>query len=409
MLKKIAFLIVVAITTVAMTAFHGHAAVARPGTTISAVAGWFVPGGGETLDTGPLIGLKAGKSLTEIMDLEGDLTLIQAGTDARAYELSLQCLYELWETPKWDGFMSIGAGGVMVEGGEGSSGILLSLGLRGKYHLRSDLALRGDLRQVIATGSIGNNIEFAMGLAYYFDSTEKKGPRQRLRRVQEPEAAPPPAEPAPEIKPAAELPAPAAAEAAVPPEPAAAEAAVAPEPAAAEAVVLPPAAEPAYETSPYAQPLSDAPVSEPAAAREAQAPVLAAVARAQGSEPPSAPAEPAKPLRVVQTIKFDAGSSSIAPKYYPKLEIVVNAMKKNPDAKAVISGHADDTGSKALNVKLSAFRADSVIYRLTKAGIDRSRLSRAVYGSSTPAASNATKAGKAQNRRAVTVVTVEVK
>jgi len=75
-------------------------------------------------------------------------------------------------------------------------------------------------------------------------------------------------------------------------------------------------------------------------------------------------------------------------------------MKQYPDLNVVIEGHTDNVGTAAYNKKLSQRRADAVkTYMVKKGGIDANRLTTQGFGLEKPIASNATKAGKAQNRR----------
>ena len=79
-------------------------------------------------------------------------------------------------------------------------------------------------------------------------------------------------------------------------------------------------------------------------------------------------------------------------------ELVAYLVRKD-DEKIELGGHTDNVGTAASNLKLSQARANTVrAYLLTK-GIDPSRVTAKGYGMSKPVASNATAAGKAQNRR----------
>ena len=64
-----------------------------------------------------------------------------------------------------------------------------------------------------------------------------------------------------------------------------------------------------------------------------------------------------------------------------------------------VAGYTDNTGSASLNKKLSGERADSVANYLIMKGVASTRINSAGYGSSNPIASNATAAGREQNRR----------
>ena len=74
-------------------------------------------------------------------------------------------------------------------------------------------------------------------------------------------------------------------------------------------------------------------------------------------------------------------------------------MKEYPTANFVIEGHTDSVGSESSNQRLSDSRAASVRTYLTTIGMDGARLSSIGYGESRPIATNATRAGKQQNRR----------
>jgi outer membrane protein OmpA-like peptidoglycan-associated protein len=56
-------------------------------------------------------------------------------------------------------------------------------------------------------------------------------------------------------------------------------------------------------------------------------------------------------------------------------------------------------GNDTSNLKLSQKRADSVMAQLIKLGVDPGRMEALGYGEARPIASNATKKGRAENRR----------
>ena len=80
----------------------------------------------------------------------------------------------------------------------------------------------------------------------------------------------------------------------------------------------------------------------------------------------------------------------------------IACIAKRKDAPAVrfrIEGHTDNTGKLDENMKLSQARADSVRDFLVNQGVPGSQLVPEGYGPTRPIASNASKAGKAANRR----------
>ena len=81
------------------------------------------------------------------------------------------------------------------------------------------------------------------------------------------------------------------------------------------------------------------------------------------------------------------------------MDSVATVLKTYPDSTIVVSGHTDTTGNDAINNPLSVNRANSVESYLESQGISSSRITSRGYGSKQPIASNATEAGRAQNRR----------
>ena len=70
-----------------------------------------------------------------------------------------------------------------------------------------------------------------------------------------------------------------------------------------------------------------------------------------------------------------------------------------PDTDITIYGHTDNTGSDAVNERLSLQRAESVEKYLNACGISTDRMTAEGKSYSMPVASNETKEGRAQNRR----------
>jgi outer membrane protein OmpA-like peptidoglycan-associated protein len=102
---------------------------------------------------------------------------------------------------------------------------------------------------------------------------------------------------------------------------------------------------------------------------------------------------------VLNNIYFETGKAIINTAFSSDLEKLIRFMRDNPEAKLEIQGHTDNTGSLALNTRLSQARAESIVIYLEKSNISRSRLQAKGYGPSIPVASNATVEGRAKNRR----------
>ena len=69
-----------------------------------------------------------------------------------------------------------------------------------------------------------------------------------------------------------------------------------------------------------------------------------------------------------------------------------------------VEGHTDNEGAEVLNNKLSLARANVVADAMSASGIPRDNISVKGLGMSKPVASNASKAGKAENRRVTVIV-----
>jgi outer membrane protein OmpA-like peptidoglycan-associated protein len=89
------------------------------------------------------------------------------------------------------------------------------------------------------------------------------------------------------------------------------------------------------------------------------------------------------------------------------LEQVGAVLKKYPDNKVVVRGHTDSTGSESANRTVSEKRANKVReYLVAYQNINPSQISALGLGPSQPAATNATEAGRALNRRVEIAVQV---
>jgi OOP family OmpA-OmpF porin len=99
-------------------------------------------------------------------------------------------------------------------------------------------------------------------------------------------------------------------------------------------------------------------------------------------------------------VLFDFDKYEIKPEAYPLLNEVITILKKDPEIEVEIQGHTDNAGSAEYNLILSEKRAKAVTDYVVKNGIDPERLSSRGYGLTQPVASNDTREGRAQNRRA---------
>ncbi len=100
----------------------------------------------------------------------------------------------------------------------------------------------------------------------------------------------------------------------------------------------------------------------------------------------------------IKNLEFDLGKATIKAKSYETLNRVASLLvEKNFSLK--LAGHTDNTGSMALNLRLSKDRAEAVKAYLVSQGANASRIEATGYGPNQPIATNKTAEGRQQNRR----------
>ncbi|APE29538.1 agglutination protein [Halomonas aestuarii] len=97
---------------------------------------------------------------------------------------------------------------------------------------------------------------------------------------------------------------------------------------------------------------------------------------------------------------FEINSAELSGEARAELDALAAEIRgMNNLARVFIAGHADITGSDAINDPLSQRRADSVATYLVGQGVDRTLIETRGFGSRRPVATNATVEGRRQNRR----------
>jgi outer membrane protein OmpA-like peptidoglycan-associated protein len=101
------------------------------------------------------------------------------------------------------------------------------------------------------------------------------------------------------------------------------------------------------------------------------------------------------------TVQFDTGSTKISAKNQEELKQLAQTATGLTGYIVEVTGYADATGSAAVNTKLSEDRAKGVVTFLMQQGNVPIRhiVAPGAMGEYAPAASNETKAGRAENRR----------
>lgn len=114
----------------------------------------------------------------------------------------------------------------------------------------------------------------------------------------------------------------------------------------------------------------------------------------------------AEKATVKLNVQFASGKADLNSSYDSDLKDIADFMKSHPTTKVQIQGHTDNTGSKALNKKLSGLRADAVKnYLVNTLGADASRLESVGHGDEMPVSDNSTVTGRQENRRVIAVIT----
>lgn len=109
--------------------------------------------------------------------------------------------------------------------------------------------------------------------------------------------------------------------------------------------------------------------------------------------------------RIELEVTFEFDRSEVRPQFFAEIEQVADFMEQYPDVVAQLEGHTDSMGTDEYNQGLSQRRADAVRQVLIdRFNVQASRVTATGYGESQPVASNDTAAGRAQNRRVITVI-----
>lgn len=101
----------------------------------------------------------------------------------------------------------------------------------------------------------------------------------------------------------------------------------------------------------------------------------------------------------LKNVLFKQSSTALLPESKDELNVVASFMKENPRVKILLSGHTDNRGVQADNVKLSQSRANAVEDYLVKTGIAAKRIKGKGFGGAKPIADNNDDETRKLNRR----------
>lgn len=109
--------------------------------------------------------------------------------------------------------------------------------------------------------------------------------------------------------------------------------------------------------------------------------------------------------RIELMVNFDFDRSEVKSEYFSEIEEVADFMAQFPDIDIELEGHTDSRGTAAYNQNLSERRVAAVRQvMINRFKVQASRVSVSGLGESKPIAKNETDAGRAQNRRVMTVI-----
>lgn len=116
------------------------------------------------------------------------------------------------------------------------------------------------------------------------------------------------------------------------------------------------------------------------------------------------------PIEIGQTVRlnnvfFDFDKFNLRDESFVELDRVVKLLSENPQLEIEISAHTDSRGSDDYNMKLSDNRATSVRDYILSKGIAEKRVVSKGYGETKPVASNETDEGRQFNRRVEFTIT----
>jgi outer membrane protein OmpA-like peptidoglycan-associated protein len=102
---------------------------------------------------------------------------------------------------------------------------------------------------------------------------------------------------------------------------------------------------------------------------------------------------------VLRGVTFQTGRAMLTPEGRDVLRDIASQLVENPEYRIQISGHTDNTGTRAANLRLSLARARTVETFLEANGVPPMQLTAKGFGPDVPIAPNTTAGGRARNRR----------
>lgn len=108
---------------------------------------------------------------------------------------------------------------------------------------------------------------------------------------------------------------------------------------------------------------------------------------------------------ILDEVLFEKNSARLNEQFTFRLDSLVDILTGNRNFLVTITGHTDNTGNPAHNIRLSTDRARSVAEYLIESNVLEDRITYQGLGSSKPVASNETDSGRRKNRRVEILLT----
>ena len=102
---------------------------------------------------------------------------------------------------------------------------------------------------------------------------------------------------------------------------------------------------------------------------------------------------------ILRGVTFQTGRAMLTPQAREILRDVASQLVENPQYRVQVSGHTDNVGSRAANLRLSLARARTVETFLIANGVPYRQVTAKGFGPDVPIAPNKSAAGRAKNRR----------
>ncbi|APA69079.1 MULTISPECIES: OmpA family protein [unclassified Janthinobacterium] len=109
-------------------------------------------------------------------------------------------------------------------------------------------------------------------------------------------------------------------------------------------------------------------------------------------------------LSFTDKLLFEFDAAKLTPPSRSAIQKISAALLKVGITHMRVEGHTDNEGTEAYNNKLSLARANVVADAMSATGVPRDNITVKGLGMSKPVASNASKTGKAENRRVTIIV-----